>query len=52
MPMMYQQMFQVPQQPNETVQGTSANGKRKRPRGQKLAETSQQSNRTPGPASG
>ncbi|TVT99128.1 hypothetical protein EJB05_55537 [Eragrostis curvula] len=52
MPVMYQQMFQVPQKPNETMQGTSANGKKKRPRGQKPAETSQQSNGTPGPASG
>uniref|UniRef100_A0A804PDB9 Uncharacterized protein n=1 Tax=Zea mays TaxID=4577 RepID=A0A804PDB9_MAIZE len=28
MPVMYQQMFQVPPKPNETVQDTSANGKR------------------------
>ncbi|CAN6172271.1 unnamed protein product [Urochloa humidicola] len=49
MPVMYQQMFQVPQQPNGTVQGTSANGKKKRPRGHKLTETSQLSNGTPGP---
>ncbi|KAL6899380.1 hypothetical protein ACP4OV_006038 [Aristida adscensionis] len=50
MPVMYQQMFQVPQKPNGTVQGTSADGKRKRPRVQKLTETSQQSNGTPGPS--
>ncbi|GJM85487.1 hypothetical protein PR202_ga01939 [Eleusine coracana subsp. coracana] len=52
MPVMYQQMFQVPQKPNETVPGTSANGKKKRPRSQKPTETSQLSNGTPGPASG
>ncbi|GJM85486.1 hypothetical protein PR202_ga01938 [Eleusine coracana subsp. coracana] len=52
MPVMYQQMFQVPQKPNETVPGTSANGKKERPRSQKPTETSQQSNGTPGPASG
>nr|CAB3450324.1 unnamed protein product [Digitaria exilis] len=52
MPVMYQQMFQVPQKPNGTVQDTSANGKKKRPRGQKLTETSQLSNGTPGPSSG
>ncbi|AQL05055.1 hypothetical protein ZEAMMB73_Zm00001d046817 [Zea mays] len=52
MPVMYQQMFQVPPKPNETVQDTSANGKSKRPRGQKLTETSQQANGTPASASG
>nr|CAB3447186.1 unnamed protein product [Digitaria exilis] len=52
MPVMYQQMFQVPQKPNGTVQDTSANGKKKRPRGQKLTETSQLSSGTPGPSSG
>ncbi|PVH66623.1 hypothetical protein PAHAL_1G300200 [Panicum hallii] len=52
MPVMYQQVFQVPQKPNGTVQDTSANGKKKRSRGQKLTETSQQSNGTPGPSSG
>ncbi|CAD6250352.1 unnamed protein product [Miscanthus lutarioriparius] len=52
MPVMYQQMFQVPPKPNETVQDISANGKSKRPRGQKLTETSQQANGTPASASG
>lgn len=51
MPVMYQQMFQIPQQPNGAVQET-VNGKKKRPRVQKLTETSHQSNGTPGPASG
>lgn len=52
MPVMYQQMFQIPQQPNGTAQDTLANGKRKRPRAQKPTETSHQSNGTSGPAAG
>lgn len=52
MPVMYQQMFQIPHQPNGTVQDALANGKKKRPRVQKPTETSHQSNGTPGPASG
>uniref|UniRef100_A0A0D3F7F5 Uncharacterized protein n=1 Tax=Oryza barthii TaxID=65489 RepID=A0A0D3F7F5_9ORYZ len=54
MPVVYQQMFQVPQQPNGTMPDTSANGKRKRPRAQKPTEASEQSNGTPatGPTSG
>uniref|UniRef100_A0A453P219 Protein FAR1-RELATED SEQUENCE n=2 Tax=Triticinae TaxID=1648030 RepID=A0A453P219_AEGTS len=52
MPVMYQQMFQIPQQPNGAAQDTLANGKRKRPRAQKPTETSHQSNGTSGPAAG
>lgn len=45
-------MSRYPKSQNETVPGTSANGKKKRPRSQKPTEASQQSNGTPGPASG